>query len=584
MSLPLLPSYIELRSPSPELAPLEVPTFLSPRLSLPTFDRKSNEPTFQDAEYDIETAGNAFLRDLKFVESFKDFRTPNWDGPTMTEVKFDMDPFGNVRVEQDDSLGTFADRIYDSVHPSRRVSYLEIVLMLVSRDCFSTSHFLETVIRKADGSEVEILKWLARNIDIPKFGARALGKAACLNNFEAVGILLDMNVDINGSVYYPHFTPECFCHISIIAYAQIPRLDRQEPGANDEMVAYFLARGAVNPTGANMCLMGLLRCVLQQQNIRERVFLSKVQAVVEQIHGFADVVCETGSILETCIFEWELDDTCAEGRYQVLDYLLDQGAKTCPGSPLAASIYMGDPEVLHWDLLAKTENINAYCTLNHRCEKVSRRPQEYDVVEAVAPLQAAALRGNETIIRILLQKGADVNCPARGVGGVTPLQAICYLEERRTRDRMKKMRLVKLLIDYGANANAAPAWWYGLTALQAAAFVGDVQVADLLVCRGADVNAPACTYGGGTALELAVRQGHVDMVRFLFKAGAVVPADMVEVSTFTNVHAYHSKLVELLRISAEELEAMGVVNNNSSRDYHEYEAEWADDPTYGGKG
>ncbi|KAI7780378.1 hypothetical protein LA080_016102 [Diaporthe eres] len=430
----------------------------------------------------------------------------------MTEVKFDMDPFGNVRVEQDDSLGTFADRIYDSVHPSRRVSYLEIVLMLVSRDCFSTSHFLETVIRKADGSEVEILKWLARNIDIPKLDARALGKAACLNNFEAVGILLDINVDINGSVYYPHSTPECFCHISIIAYAQIPRLDRHEPGANDEMVAYFLARGAVNPTGANMCLMGLLRPIP------------------------------------------------------------------------AASIYMGDPEVLHWDLLAKTENINAYCILNHRCEKVSRRPQEYDVVEAVAPLQAAALRGNETIIRILLQKGADVNCPARGVGGVTPLQAICYLEERRTRDRMKKMRLVKLLIDCGANANAAPAWWYGLTALQAAAFVGDDQVADLLVCRGADVNAPACTYGGGTALELAVRQGHVDMVRFLFKAGAVVPADMVEVSTFTNVHAYHSKLVELLRISAEELEAMGVVNNNSSRDYHEYEAEWADDPTYGGKG
>lgn len=567
-----LPSYIELRSPSPELAPPAVPTSLQLQRSYTASDRQIIESNSQDAEYDIETTGNSFLSDLKFAESFREFHKPDSHWRTTNEFKFHMDPFGDVRVEKGDTLGTFADRIHNAGHPHRRLSHLEMILMLVNEPSFSKRHFLEIVMSKNNGNEVEILKWMSPKINIAKFGKGALGKAASLNNFEAVDMLLDQGVYINDIIVDSHSVPNCCCCINVIDYAQLL-------GARDEMIAHLLARGSENPIGPNECLMRHLRCLLYQQYVEEGIFLPKVQAVVERIHGFADVVYETGSILETCIRNWEQEDTCAEGRHQVLDYLLDQGFKTSPGSPLAVSIYTGCPGELHWNLLERTENINAYCNRpgnSKHWERVTGESDKYGPVQKMTPLQAAALRGKETIIRILLQKGADINCPARGVGGVTALQAVCYLKQRRTRDRAKKIRLVKLLLDYGANVNAGPASHYGLTALQAAAFVGDVQVADLLVSRGADVNAPACKEQGGTALVLAVREGHVDLVRLLLETGAAVPAAGKTVC-FGGLYDDYKGLLDLLCISAAELAAMHGGSDTLPRDYHEYEAEWAND-------
>lgn len=494
----------------------------------------------------------------------------------MMELTFHMDPFGSVTVEKEDTLGTFADRIYNAGYPDRRVSHLEMILMLIDESSFSKMNFLEIVISKTNGREVEIFNWLSRKIDTAKFGARALGKAASLRNFEAVDMLLDEDVNINGTVYVPHSVPDCYCGISVIDYAQLL-------GAGDEMIAHLVARGAENPTGPSECLFGHLICLLRQNYEEGGIFLPKVQAVVERGLGFSHVIYETESLLETCILNWEQEDICAEDRHQVLDYLLDQGFKTSPGSPLAVSIYTGFPRELHWNLLERTEEINAYCNPVYGSEqwnKVSADSGKYGIVRTVTPLQAAALRGDETIIHILLQRGADVNCPARGKGGKTALQAICFLKQKRTRDRVKKLRLVNLLLDGGANVNAGPALHRGLTALQAAAFVGDVQVADLLVSRGADVNAPACKIQGGTALVLAVREGHVDMVQFLLKAGAAVPAAGVTVCSLGITHHDNKKVLDLLHMSAPELAAMYGGNGIPSRDYHEYEAEWADDPTY----
>lgn len=494
----------------------------------------------------------------------------------MMELKFRMYPFGDVTVKQEDTLGSFADRTYNAGHPDSRVSHLEMILMLIDESSFSKSHFMETVISKTNGREVEIFRWLSRKIGIAEFGARALGKAASLNNFETVDMLLDEGVNINGTVHVPHSVPDCYCGIRVIDYAQL--LD-----ANDEMIAHLVARGAGNPTGANECLFRHLICLLRQNYEEGGIFLPKVQAVVERIHGFADIIYDTESILENCVLNWEQEDTCAEGRYQVLEYLLDQGAKASPGSPLAVSIYTGCPQELHWNLLERTEEINAYCNPPHyhgeHWDRVSEESGTYGHVRTVTPLQAAALRGEETIIHILLQKGADINCPALGVGGVTALQAICYLKQKRTQDRTKKIRLVKLLLDYGANVNAGPAPHLGLTALQAAAFVGDVEVADLLVSRGADVNAPACRGGGGTALVLAVWGGHLDLIRLLLKAGAAVPAAGVKVY-FARPYDDYKRLLDLLCISAAELATMYGGNDTRPRDYHEYEAEWADDSTY----
>jgi ankyrin repeat protein len=177
----------------------------------------------------------------------------------------------------------------------------------------------------------------------------------------------------------------------------------------------------------------------------------------------------------------------------VFEYLLAQGAQTSSGSPLAALVYADGPLELIEKLLAKTKDINAYCNsfslINDSRTSVTR-PPPYHKIQSVSPLQAAALRGREQTIRLLLQNGAAVNCPARNSCGVTPLQAICGLKAEFPQDREKKLRIINLLLDYGAHVNGAPAWNLGLSALQSAAMVGDVQVADLLRSRGADVNAP----------------------------------------------------------------------------------------------
>ncbi|KAH8763551.1 ankyrin repeat-containing domain protein [Diaporthe sp. PMI_573] len=202
------------------------------------------------------------------------------------------------------------------------------------------------------------------------------------------------------------------------------------------------------------------------------------------------------------------------------------------------------------------------------------------MTQSVSPLQAATLRGEERIIRYLLEKGADVNCPARSSCGVTPLQAICFACDLR---RTTKIEIVKLFLEHGANVNAAPAWNLGLSALQAAAFVGDLEVAKLLVSRDADVNAPACKYGGGTALALAARQGHKAMVRYLLEVGAAIPAAGITISSFGKTFEDHKRILHLLHISSSELAAKYGGNGTPSRDYREYEVKWKDDPTYQNK-
>ncbi|KAH8748860.1 ankyrin repeat-containing domain protein [Diaporthe sp. PMI_573] len=199
------------------------------------------------------------------------------------------------------------------------------------------------------------------------------------------------------------------------------------------------------------------------------------------------------------------------------------------------------------------------------------------MTQSVSPLQAATLRGEERIIRYLLEKGADVNCPARSSCGVTPLQAICFACDLR---RTTKMEIVKLFLEHGANVNAAPAWNLGLSALQAAAFVGDLEVAKLLVSHDADVNAPACKYGGGTALALAARKGYKNMVRYLLEVGAAIPAAGVQISSSGVTYEDNRLITDLLGISASDLEAMHGSNGIPSRDYYEYKDDWQNDPTY----
>lgn len=543
--------------------------------------RQTTGLSSSDDEDDIESAVNHFLRNLRLGEFVNVFRKTDWHRLRRLSFDFYLPAFGLITASREENLKTFVDRLYDPWDSGQRMNHREVLSMLAERGYVSTSHFLETAARKADGKGMELLEWLDYDLKILEFGARALGTAAYLNNFTAVYMLLDGSADISGSVSGPHSNPDCRCQVSVITYAQLPRSEEEGPGANDEMIAYLLGRGAKS-TEIDTDLLGLLSCTLRQDYLREDFFVSKVQSIAQQIGSLDDVICESPSILETCVLQSEFEGFLRADRLQVFEYLLDQGARTSVGSPLAALIYMNGPRNLVEKLLAKAVDINACCnsiTLNNRFETFAPRTPPYDMPQSLSALQAAALNGRQEIIDLLLQNGADVNCPARGSGGLTPLQAIASLD-RKSLERVIKLRCVMKLINSGANVNAAPAWNLGLSALQAAALIGDVMIARVLVAWDADVNAPACRYGGGTALAIAARGGHVDMVRFLLKSGAAVPAAGVTVSSFGVTHDDNEMILDLLRMSAPELTAMHGGNGTPSRDYHEYEAEWADDPTY----
>lgn len=612
-SLTQLPSYIELRTPSPGPAtppqidavnPVnvelnlesslrrqeEVPTPISPQSPHATSGKTSDGVSFVEFSSMAETSDNAILRDLPVSEFLDVFRRSgcfaSWRQITSVGFKINISSQSfTLTAQGEDTLEALVNTLYAVGYPGPRIGYLDVIRILNRQDQISQSRFLEAVFLRANGKEVQKLKWLLQDeIDFSEFGTRALGTAAYRNNFRAVEMLLGCDVDINGTVSSPHSHPDCRCQVNVITYAQLPRFDRDEPGASDEMIAYLLRQGATL-TGVNMGLLGLLCCALQQNYLGESFFLSKIQKIVQRIHGFADIAHEIESVLETCIFGSVFEAFPTDDRLRVFKYLLDQGARTSYGSPLAALIFKNVRSSGLWDvvegLLAKVENINGYCSSLHlrHHRNHTLRPEPYRVIQSVSPLQAAAIWGQERIILRLLDYGADVNCPARGTGGVTPLQAISFWRHNPS-SVGRVTAIVKLLADCGADVNAAPAWNLGLTALQAAAFVGNVPVAKLLVSHKADPNAPACKYGGGTALALAARKGHVKMVRFLLKVGAAIPAAGESTSSFGVMHDDNRKISDLLGISAPELAAMYGGNGTPSRDWHEYEAEWASDPTY----
>ncbi|CUS08785.1 unnamed protein product [Tuber aestivum] len=124
-------------------------------------------------------------------------------------------------------------------------------------------------------------------------------------------------------------------------------------------------------------------------------------------------------------------------------------------------------------------------------------------------LQAAAVQGNESVARLLLERGADVNAKGGHYGNA--LQAAVA---------EGKVSVVRLLLERGADVNAQGGG-YG-NALQGAVGEGTESIVQLLLERGADVNAQGGCHGN--SLLAAVVQGHESVVRLLLEHGADVNA------------------------------------------------------------
>ncbi|TKA40658.1 hypothetical protein B0A49_13692, partial [Cryomyces minteri] len=153
--------------------------------------------------------------------------------------------------------------------------------------------------------------------------------------------------------------------------------------------------------------------------------------------------------------------------------------------------------------------------------------------ERISPLYAASDNGHMDIVKILLDRGANVNVQAEYF--VTALQAASAKGHEK---------IVELLLNGGANDDVE-ASHYG-TALQAASATGFKKTVELLLNRGANVNVEAGRYG--TALQTASAHGHEKIVELLLDRGANVNVEAGRYGTALQAASAtgFEKIVELL--------------------------------------
>ena len=221
----------------------------------------------------------------------------------------------------------------------------------------------------------------------------------------------------------------------------------------------------------------------------------------------------------------------AQGHEAVIGLLLDYGAE----------IDAGDIDL---------NGTALYWAVRHGHEATSRllldRGATFNVnFEHTTPLHEAATGRHESMVRILIQAGEDVNKQGGKYG--YPLQAAA--------SNYGNQAIVQLLLENGALINAEGGE-YG-SALQAAAGYGPYEIVRLLLQKGADVNSKGGFYG--SPLQAAANAGNADLVRLLLESGADINAEGGKYGSALQSAAYwgNVEVVEVLLEKGADVNAGG---------------------------
>lgn len=122
------------------------------------------------------------------------------------------------------------------------------------------------------------------------------------------------------------------------------------------------------------------------------------------------------------------------------------------------------------------------------------------------PLGLAAFFKCREVVELLLERGADTAPPSANPPAFTALHSAAA-SDGGARD----MSIVRALVEAGAPVNARSG--SGTTALHTAAFLGDMEVAELLLSRGADPR--IASNDGKTPIDLARERGHAALAERL---------------------------------------------------------------------
>ena len=181
------------------------------------------------------------------------------------------------------------------------------------------------------------------------------------------------------------------------------------------------------------------------------------------------------------------------------------GARTHEGaSAVLMAIYCGHPEMVRlFEDRGVVLNLFEACAAG-RLERVAALVAGNPALvggysdDGYPALGLAVFFGHDDIAGILMEKGADVNAASLNSQCVTPLHAAAARHNTK---------LVGDLLARGADPDAAQGG--GITALHEAAFHGDGEIVELLLGYGA--NPRQKTAEGKTAAEMAAERGHAEL-------------------------------------------------------------------------
>ncbi len=322
----------------------------------------------------------------------------------------------------------------------------------------------------------------------PAFNQTALMLAARSNSADAIALLLDSGADINARTTVgetPPFIPPCKgtgcgSEGAGINRGGLPDRGRRDPVKGGMTPLLYAAR-----EGADAALAVLVRRGVDLELAEANGMTPLLMAVLNNQLGAARQLIEAGANVNVDDF-YGRTPLWAAVEYRNLDM-----NNRLEDSPVTNNVDRAASLPLIRLLLEKGANVNARTREVPPSRKWLYALNDVSWVDYTGqtPFLRAAFSGDTTVMRLLLEHGADPNLATQG--GTTALMAASgvgwVVQQTYTESMPSLLQAISICLDHKADVNAVNSM--GLTALLGAANKGANDIIRLLVANGARLDA-----------------------------------------------------------------------------------------------